>query len=104
MKHISAHISVNMELCSIQIPSVLYPHKSEEYLVLNTYQFSYCWGTSYLAWFMLSYASIGSFGMALYRVLYLKSSNWVSIFDCFGFGHFDGLQKYLLFRQDNLFL
>jgi hypothetical protein len=38
---------------------------------------TYCWTSGYIAWFLVSYSSAGSFGMSLYRFLYVKEPNWV---------------------------
>ena len=38
---------------------------------------TYCWTSGYIAWFLVSYSSAGSFGMSLYRYLYVKEPNWV---------------------------
>ena len=38
---------------------------------------TYCWTSGFIAWFLVSYSSAGSFGMSLYRLLYVKEPNWV---------------------------
>jgi len=45
---------------------------------------SYCRCSSYLVWFSHSYSSVGSCGMAIFRVLYIKVPNWVK----YDFGEF----------------
>ena len=36
-----------------------------------------CWLSGYFTWFLLSYYSVGGFGIAIYRLLYIKASTLV---------------------------
>ena len=70
-----------------------------------------CWFSSYLAWFLLSYATVASFGIAIFRFLYIKASDFVKyvvgekiMLLIIGFGGLIVIQLYLVFNQTHWFM